>query len=143
MTGCRVPDARPMLATPGPLPVGDGWSYEVKYDGIRALVGVDNTHAVTITSRAGNDVSATFPELHAIGEALHGSTATLDGEIIAVGDNGLPSFHRLQERLGVFGTDAHRRAATNPVVLMVFDIVELNGLPTTEVPLGARRILLD
>lgn len=135
-------EQRPMLATPGSLPVGDDWSYEVKYDGIRALIGVDDSGAVTITSRAGNDITTTFPELHAIGAALDGSTATLDGEIVAMGDDGLPSFHRLQERLGVFGADAGRRAAGNPVVFMIFDLLELNGLPTTELPLHSRRALL-
>ncbi len=136
-------DPRPMLATPGPLPHGDGWSYEVKYDGVRALVGVDEAGAVRIVSRAGNDITATFPELHAIAHTLEGNSATLDGEIIAMGDDGLPSFHRLQERLGVFGADAARRAGVNPVVFVVFDILELNALPTTDVPLSARRALLD
>ena len=132
-----------MLATPGPLPHGDGWSYEVKYDGIRALVRVEADNCVVITSRAGNDITATFPELHTIAEALDGNSATLDGEIIAMADDGLPSFHRLQERLGVFGSDALRRATLNPVIFIVFDLVELNGLSTTDVPLTARRALLD
>lgn len=136
-------DLRPMLATPGPLPHGELWSYEVKYDGIRALVEIDEQRALTIISRAGNVVTATFPELAGIVDALDGSGVILDGEIVAMGDDGLPSFHRLQERLGVFGADAIRRAARNPVVFVVFDILSINGMSTCELPLSSRRSLLD
>ena len=134
---------RPMLATPGPLPVGDQWSYEVKYDGIRALVEVDDVRALTITTRAGNVVTGTFPELASIVEALDGSSVVLDGEIVAMGDDGLPSFHRLQERLGVFGADALRRSIAVPVVFVVFDILSINAMSTGDLPLSSRRVLLD
>ncbi len=132
-----------MLAVPGPLPEGDGWSFELKYDGIRAIVSIGGQAGPRITSRAGNDVTATFPELDGIVTALDGNTAVLDGEIIAIGDDGLPSFHRLQERLGVSGNDARMRASVNPVVFVVFDVLEVNGLSTVDLPLSARRTVLD
>ena len=135
-------DHRPMLATPGPLPEGDGWSFELKYDGIRALVTIAGATGRRVTSRAGNDITATFPELDAMVEALDGNDAVLDGEIIAIGEDGLPSFHRLQERLGVSGNEARLRASGNPVVFVVFDLLELNGLSTVDLPLTGRRALL-
>ena len=138
-----MPDHHPMLATPGPLPEGDGWSFELKYDGIRALVSIGGATGRRVTSRAGNDITETFPELEKIVAALDGSEAVLDGEIIAIGDDGLPSFHRLQERLGVSGSEARLRASANPVVFVVFDLLELNGLSTVDLPLSARRTLLD
>jgi bifunctional non-homologous end joining protein LigD len=134
---------RPMLATPGPLPSGDQWSFEVKYDGIRALIEIDEQRALTITTRAGNVVTETFPELAAIADALDGSNVVLDGEIVAMGDDGLPSFHRLQERLGVFGPDALRRSVRVPVLFVVFDILAINGMSTCDLPLSSRRALLD
>jgi bifunctional non-homologous end joining protein LigD len=132
-----------MLATPGPLPEGDGWSFELKYDGIRAIVRISGQAGPSITSRMGNDITATFPELDGITAALDGNTAVLDGEIIAIGDDGLPSFHRLQERLGVSGNEARMRASVNPVVFVVFDVLEVNGLSTVDLPLSARRAVLD
>ncbi len=132
-----------MLATPGPLPNGDGWSFELKYDGIRAIVSIGGKTGPKITSRAGNDITSTFPELDGIVTALDGNTAVLDGEIIAIGDDGLPSFHRLQERLGVSGNEARLRASVNPVVFVVFDVLDVNGLSTVDLPLSARRTVLD
>ena len=136
-------DHHPMLATAGSLPDGDGWSFKLKYDGIRALVSIGGATGPRVTSRAGNDITTTFPELDGIAAALDGNFAVLDGEIIAIGDDGLPSFHRLQERLGVSGNAARTRASANPVVFVVFDLLELNGLSTVDLPLAARRTLLD
>ena len=52
----------PMLATLGELPRGDGWSYEVKWDGVRALALVEPGR-LTLLSRNGNDITARYPEL--------------------------------------------------------------------------------
>ena len=65
----------PMLAVAGPLPPEDGrWSYEVKWDGVRALVGVEGGR-VQLRSRAGNDVTASYPELGAVGLGRYEVTA--------------------------------------------------------------------
>ena len=132
-----------MLASPGPLPTGPGWSYELKLDGVRGLLEVHDDASVGLFTRNGNDVAATFPELAALGDVLAGNTAVLDGEIVAFADDGKPSFHRLQERLGVFGEEAKRRAVRTPIVFVIFDILELNGLPTRDLPLTNRREILD
>ena len=136
-------ELRPMLATSGELPTGPGWSYELKLDGIRALLEVDADGQLSIHTRNGNNVTTTFPELALLADGLAGNSAVLDGEIVAFNDEGKPSFHRLQERLGVFGLEAERRMHATPVVFVVFDILALNGIPTVNLPLTSRRAVLD
>lgn len=133
-----------MLATPSKsLPVDDEhWAYEMKWDGMRALVGIDGDE-VWLTSRAGNDATARFPELLPIGSAL-GVDALLDGEIVALDESGAPSFELLQPRMQAHGRSAvQERAATTPVVLMLFDVLWLAGHSTLELPYHERRELLD
>jgi bifunctional non-homologous end joining protein LigD len=134
-----------MLAVPAKtLPADDrSWAYEMKWDGMRALVGVE-AGDVWLTSRAGNDATARFPEVVAIGEALGGVDALLDGEIVALDDAGVPSFERLQPRMQAHGRGAVReRAATQPVVLMVFDVLWLSGHSTCDLAYRERRELLE
>src|SRR5690242_4529151 len=106
-----------MLAVPAKgLPPDDGnWAYEMKWDGMRALVGVDGDD-VWITSRAGNDATGRFPEVVGLAGALGDVDALLDGEIVALDEGGVPSFERLQPRMQAHGASAVReRAAVQPV----------------------------
>ncbi len=134
-----------MLAVPSKaLPRDDGnWGYEMKWDGMRALVGVDRGD-VWITSRAGNDATGRFPEVTAIADDLGPVDALLDGEIVALDSDGVPSFERLQPRMQAHGAAAVReRAAHQPIVYMVFDVLWLAGHSTCELPYRERRALLD
>jgi bifunctional non-homologous end joining protein LigD len=134
-----------MLATPAKaLPPDDGnWAYEMKWDGMRALVGVEDGE-VWLTSRAGNDATARFPEIAPIADALGGVDALLDGELVALGEHGVPSFERLQPRMQAHGAAAVReRAAVQPVVLMLFDVLWLAGQSTCDLPYRERRQLLE
>jgi bifunctional non-homologous end joining protein LigD len=134
-----------MLAVPSKvLPPDDGtWAYEMKWDGMRALVGIEGG-TVWLTSRAGNDATDRFPEIAPIADALGGVDALLDGELVALDDRGVPSFERLQPRMQAHGRAAVRdRATTQPVVLMVFDVLWLAGHSTCELPYRERRELLD
>jgi bifunctional non-homologous end joining protein LigD len=126
------------------LPADDGtWAYEMKWDGMRALVGVEGGE-VWLTSRAGNDATGRFPEVVAIGDALGGVDALLDGEIVALDDLGVPSFERLQPRMQAHGATAVReRASVQPVVLLLFDVLWLAGHSTCELPYRERRGLLE
>ena len=72
---------QPMLATLGELPGSDdGWSYEFKWDGYRALAGWDGKR-FALTTRNGNDLTARYPELRDLGRALGAHEAVLDGEL--------------------------------------------------------------
>lgn len=129
---------RPMLATRGTqVPTGQGWSHEVKWDGMRILADCSRD-AVRLTSRNENDVTVTFPEL----QGLAGRDLLLDGEVAAISD-GRPSFAALAERMHVGkARRASRLAETNPVTYLVFDLLRLDGRDLTGEPLSTRRELL-
>ncbi len=134
-----------MLATPAAnLPTDDAhWAYEMKWDGMRALVGVEQG-TVWATSRAGNDATARFPELAGLGAALGDVDALLDGEVVALDDDGIPRFERLQPRMQAGSAAAVRlRAAEQAVAYMVFDVLWLDGHSTCELPYTDRRRLLE
>lgn len=132
---------RPMLATPtASVPTGEGWLHEVKWDGMRILADVHEGRLV-LTSRNGNDVTASFPELAGLAGAY--DDMLLDGEVVAL-DAGRPSFAALAERMHVQDRrKAERLAATRPVTFMVFDLLRLFGQDLTSQPLSARRELLE
>ncbi len=133
-----------MLATPGPLPHGDAWTFELKWDGIRAIVAHDQaTPGIRIFSRNQNDLSATFPELAGLADVLADHTVVLDGEIVAFDAQGRPSFNRIQERLGIDAATARVRSQSNPVVFAAFDLLHMDGFSTRSLPLKDRRRLLE
>jgi bifunctional non-homologous end joining protein LigD len=115
---------------------------EFKWDGIRVLV--ETLDATTVVrSRRGNDVTATFPELAAVHQSV-GPGVLLDGELVALTKDNVPSFGLLQRRLGI--TDPVRveqaRVAV-PVALIAFDLVAFDGDLITELPLTKRREQLE
>jgi bifunctional non-homologous end joining protein LigD len=131
----------PMLATRGDrVPTGPEWTHEVKWDGIRALVDVTDG-AVRVWSRNENDISVAWPELRALGALGH--DVLLDGEIVALGD-GVPTFGALADRMHLRdATKVARLAQSNPVTLLVFDVLRLDGQDLTSRPLRERRDLLQ
>jgi bifunctional non-homologous end joining protein LigD len=131
-----------MKATTGPLPTGPGWIYEVKWDGMRAVTEVAPA-GVRAWSANGRDSTAAFPELGALADALP-VEATVDGELVALDDEGRPSFERLQHRMHVTSVaDARRRAEEVRVAYVVFDLLRLSGHDLTDRPWSDRRHLLD
>ncbi len=137
----------PMLASPGRLPGEEGgWVFEVKWDGVRALLYWRPGHPgrMRIESRNGKEIGARYPELHALGRQLGRHEAVLDGEIVAFDEHGLPSFGRLQKRMHLASESAVARAAREiPVTYAIFDLLYLDGHPTIELPYGQRRELLE
>ena len=129
---------RPMLATRGThVPTGEEWVHEVKWDGMRVLVDVRGDRS-RLTSRNENDVTVSFPELH----ALPGDDLLLDAEVVAFLD-GIPTFGALQERIHVGNPKrAAALAERNPVTLLAFDLLRLDGRDLTSEPLEVRRELL-
>jgi bifunctional non-homologous end joining protein LigD len=138
----------PMLASSGHLP-GDeqGWAFEVKWDGVRALLYWSSGHpapTMRVESRNRKEIGARYPELHALGRQLGEHDAVLDGEIVAFDERGLPSFERLQKRMHLTSESAVARAAREiPVTYAIFDLLYLDGHPTIELPYGQRRELLE
>lgn len=133
----------PMLASPAPTPPPDeGWGFEIKWDGIRAIVNVDGGRA-QLLSRNGRDVTATYPELRGLGPALGSLPAVLDGEIVAF-DDGKPSFERLQRRMNLDGRKVGARVVREaPVALVLFDLLWLDGHSLLGLPYTERRHLLE
>ena len=132
----------PMLATTAALPRDDGrWSYEVKWDGVRALVAVQGGR-VTLVSRNGNDITAAYPELRGLGLALGSSTALLDGEVVAFDSAGRPDFGRLQSRMHARRPGAALLRGT-PVTLLLFDALHVDGTTLLDRPYDERRAALE
>lgn len=131
-------DLRPMLAVPGRLPEGDGWRYEMKWDGVRALAYV-TPGAVRLVSRSGRDLTETYPELCDPPDPLGGRSALLDGEVVALLPDGRPSFQALQAQLRARRTG--RGAA--PLALFVFDVLALDDALLIGHSYDERRALLD
>jgi bifunctional non-homologous end joining protein LigD len=137
-------DLRPMLATLGSLPPDDElWAYEMKWDGVRALVRVEGGR-ITIKSRNDIDVTVSYPELRPLGEQLGSTQVLLDGEIVSFDDHGRPSFERLQQRMHVASAASARRLAdSDPAAYLIFDLLHLDGRSLLDLPYTQRRELLD
>jgi bifunctional non-homologous end joining protein LigD len=132
-----------MKATSGPLPTGDGWVYEIKWDGMRVLADVAPA-GVQAWSANGREAGTAFPELAALAPALAPLDALLDGEVVALDAAGRPSFERLQGRMHVSSlAESVRRAAATPIAYVVFDLLRLGGHDLTGRPWRERRQLLD
>ncbi len=126
-----------MLATPGGLPDGPEWLFEVKWDGMRLLAEVVDG-SVRLTSRTERDVSANFPELNELVRLA--PDVLLDGEVVLL-EHGIPSFAALADRM--HAPVDPRTAAARPVTLMVFDVLRLYGVSLVDRPLEERRATLE
>lgn len=132
----------PMKATAGDLPVGEDWTYEVKWDGMRALAFVEDGR-LRVQSANERDVTVSWPELAGLPDALPASAVLLDGELVATDEHGRPSFGRLQQRMHIsVAAEAARRANEVPISYVVFDVLHLDGHDLTGLPLSDRRRLL-
>jgi bifunctional non-homologous end joining protein LigD len=130
-----------MLASTGPLPAGPGWAYEFKWDGVRALATIGGG-TLRLHARSGAEITAAYPELAPLAAML--ADAVLDGEVVALDQQGRPSFTALAERMHVREPGrAARLAAAIPVTYMIFDLLGLDGADLTQVPYAQRRALLD
>jgi bifunctional non-homologous end joining protein LigD len=116
----------------------------VKWDGIRALASISGGR-IKLEVRSGRDVTHRYPELSALGRALGTTEVVLDGEIVALDPaTGRPSFERMQRRMHVESDSAIRRLRQDvPVTYVIFDLLWLDGRPTTGLPFSERRKLLE
>jgi bifunctional non-homologous end joining protein LigD len=136
-----------MLAVGGELPLGPGWAYELKWDGVRAIAVLGGASTVRLYARSGAEITKAYPELAGLGAAMReaGITdAVLDGEIVLLDREGRPDFIALAERMHV--RDAARAralAATIPIHYMIFDVISANGTDVTRASYLERRELIE
>ncbi len=133
----------PMMACPGTLPTGEGWSYELKWDGVRVIAYCEGGH-LRMESRNGTDVTPRYPEVRGLGRALGALDVVLDGVIVAFGEDGRPSFGRLQHRMHLASDSAVRRARKEiPATFAIFDLLWMDGHSLLSLPYSDRRRLLE
>jgi len=119
------------------------FAFEVKWDGVRAIAYL-SPGRLRLSSRTGRDVTATYPELRGLVAALGMREAVLDGEIVAFGADGRPSFEILQRRIHASSEAAARRlAGSAPVLYAIFDLLYLDGRLLLDRPWSERRALLE
>jgi len=119
------------------------YGFEFKWDGIRATL-YSRGGRVRLLSRSLEDVTGRYPELRELGETLGAREVILDGEVIAVNEQGRPSFERLQERMGLSNeAEVRRKMREVPVAYMIFDLLYLDGRSTMALEYRERRRLLD
>jgi bifunctional non-homologous end joining protein LigD len=135
---------RPMLATLVDHPFSDpDWLFETKWDGIRAICFVTDGKA-RFVSRNQIEITAQYPELARIMDSINAERAILDGEIVALDEQGVSRFQLLQPRLGRKNlTEIERLAAKSRIVYYVFDLLYLDGLDLTGCNLLARKTQLE
>jgi bifunctional non-homologous end joining protein LigD len=137
---------RPMLAVAGTLPPAwedDAYAYEMKWDGVRAVVYVDRD-GTRVMSRNDRDVTGSYPEVAALAPTTGARTYVLDGEIVAFDDRGRPSFGVLQQRMHVTSAaQVHELRRRVPVMFLAFDVLRLDGRDTMGLAYDQRRQLLE
>jgi bifunctional non-homologous end joining protein LigD len=118
---------RPMLATQEErIPRGEGWTFEVKFDGYRAIAYIRGGEC-KLVSRNGNDLTQRFPDIaRALVKAVRSPNAVVDGEVTRIDPDGRTSFSELQQGSG-------------QLVYYAFDLLELDGRPLVDLPLHERK----
>jgi len=124
-----------MLATlsdPKQIPTGEGWEFEIKWDGYRIVSRVAGGEA-ELRTRKDQDYTERFANVaKELAKALKTPDCVVDGEVCALDDEGRPSFSAMQQ--GKPGT---------PIVYEAFDLLELEGEPLVDLPLSERRRKLE
>ncbi len=139
----RAADVGIMLAKAADEPfTREGWIFEIKYDGYR-LLAERRERAAHLRSRAGNDLTDTFPELARAVRGLPYEGLVLDGEVVVHDGDGLPSFSRLQKRGRILSrTDALMASVELPASYYVFDVLAVEGYDLRPLPLLERKGIL-
>jgi len=116
-----------------PPTTGD-WIYELKFDGIR-LIAVKDHEKLSLLSRNKNDLTGRFPEVAESIKNLPTNECVLDGEVVALDDQGRSSFQLLQAR--------EIEGRKSPIYFYAFDLLQLDGKNLISLPLEVRKNLLE
>jgi bifunctional non-homologous end joining protein LigD len=140
----RAKDVSLMLASSSDAAFSrKGWIFELKLDGYRLLAERAAGEAY-LRSRAGHDLTATFPEIARAVRGLPYEGLVLDGEVVVNDGEGRPSFSRLQRRGRILNKDdALRSSVELPAVFHAFDILALEGYDLRNLPLLQRKEILE
>jgi len=134
----------PMLATATEKPFDNPeWLFEIKWDGYRAVAFIESGK-LRLVSRNQNDLTAQFSELRELPKFVKAENAVLDGEIVALDEQGRSSFSLMQQRTGFRGPG--RRVAGQsdvPIAYYVFDLIYLDGYDLRRVSLEERKEALS
>jgi len=135
----KLPAAKPRFVDPmkprlldAPPASGD-WSYELKFDGIRACA-IKDGGKVSLISRNGNELRARYPEVAGAVKSLAVDECVIDGEVVALDEEGRSSFQLLQ------GLEMEGRKS--PICFYIFDLLQLNGRSLLGLPLVSRKEVL-
>jgi ATP-dependent DNA ligase len=132
------PPVSPQLAlSRKALPTDEGWAYEPKYDGFRALAFVDGDD-VYLQSRNGRPLARYFPELR-----FPPGRYVLDGELVIVDSDGREEFDALQNRIHPAESRINMLAAQTPAVHRAFDLLVCDGQKLLAKPFAERREVLE
>jgi bifunctional non-homologous end joining protein LigD len=112
-------------------PEGDGWLHEIKFDGYRLMVLIDNG-SVRLFTRSGLDWTARFPAIAAGFETLPAKSGIVDGEAVIEDENGVSSFSALQDALS-------ERKSASAAIFFAFDLLYLDGYSLREASLNDRK----
>jgi len=130
----------PMLATAIEKPFDDRkWLYEIKWDGYRAVSYIQD-RKTRLVSRNRNDLTRQYPELNNLAASINAKNAVLDGEIVALDEQGRASFSLMQQRTGLH--EHGRRAASRPDIPIryyLFDLIWIDGVDLRRVSLIERK----
>ena len=108
-----LPLPRPMLSRAGPIPSGDGWAFEIKYDGFRAIVSTER--GLEVRSRRAWNMASRVPGLAELPPGL-----VLDGELVSFNEHGEPHWPLVVERV------LHGNTAI-PITYIAFDLLGVDG----------------
>ena len=130
----------PMLSdTTDKIPSSKDSLFEIKWDGIRALIGVEDGQ-VRILSRNQNDITAQFPELHGVDKAFRVTNGLFDAEIVCLDKEGRPEFKKVINRLMTKGDSTIQKLSkSNPAYCYLFDCLYLDGRSLINDPLTKRK----
>ena len=115
-------------------PIAGDWIYELKFDGIR-LIAVKTGKKVSLLSRNKNELAGRFPEIVEAVKDLPVHECVIDGEVVALDEEGRSSFQLLQAR--------EMEGRESPVYFYAFDLLQLDGKSLTSLPLEARKSILE
>ena len=124
------------------IPTGDEWIAQIKWDGVRILTYYDGK-CVRLFNRKKNERTDHYPELLNISTFCSAKSVILDGEVIALAEDGKPSFHEVMRRDGLRKLDKVKFLRQSvPIFYMIFDVLYLDGVWVTSKPFSERSQLL-